>query len=109
MPKRPPSILFLGLLDISKIGPMSLTPVAFITGDIFFGFLGKRDASEESHTQTTGEALLARFTLAFARLKNAKKITPVMQAITPGPRLKVEFMKKQTRLAHRQEGKAFLV
>ena len=51
--------------------------------------------SEESHTQATGEALLARFTLAFARLKNAKKITPVMQAITPGLRLKVEFMKKK--------------
>ena len=31
-----------------------------------------------------------------------------MQAITLGPRLKVEFMKK-TRLAHRQEGKAFPV
>ena len=65
--------------------------------------------SEESHTQATGEALLARFTLAFARLKNAKKITPVIQAITPGLRLKVEYMKKKARLAHRQEGKAFLV
>ena len=32
-----------------------------------------------------------------------------MQAITLGPRLKVEFMKKKTRLAHRQEGKAFPV
>ena len=88
----------LGVLDISKIGPMSLTSVAFITGDIFFGFLGQQRQAGcergESHTQATGEALLARFTLAFARLKNAKKITPVMQAITLGPRLKVEFMKK---------------
>ena len=42
MPKRPPSIPFLGLLDISKIGPMSFTPVAFITGDILFGFLGQQ-------------------------------------------------------------------
>ena len=42
MTKRPPSILFLGLLDISKIGPMSFTPVTFITGDIFFGFLGQQ-------------------------------------------------------------------
>ena len=32
-----------------------------------------------------------------------------MQAITLGPRLKVEFTKKKTRLAHRQEGKAFPV
>ena len=35
-------------------------------------------------------------TLAFARLKNTqKKKTPVAQAITPGPRLKVEFMKNK--------------
>ena len=34
-------------------------------------------------------------TLAFARLKNAKKKTPVAQAITPRPRLKVEFMKNK--------------
>jgi len=38
-----------------------------------------------------------------------EKITLVMQAITPGQRLKVEFMKKKTILAHRQKGKAFSV
>ena len=57
-----------------------------------------------------GTKLLARFALALARLKNAKKIliiTPVVQAITPGPRLNVEFMTKKK--AHRQEGKALSV
>jgi len=44
-----------------------------------------------------------------------EKITPVMQAITPGPRSKVEFMKKnknknkKTRLVQKQKGKAFFV
>ena len=48
--------------------------------------------------------------LAFARLKNAKKKTPVAQAITPGPRLKVEFMKnKKQKKAHRQEEKVLFV
>ena len=32
-----------------------------------------------------------------------------MKAITPGQRLKVEFMKKKTILAHRQKRKAFSV
>ena len=44
-------------------------------------------------------------TLAFARLKNAKKITPAMQAITPGPRLKLEFMKKN---AQRQQSEGLV-
>ena len=48
--------------------------------------------------------------LAFARLKSAKKKTPVAQAITPGPRLKVEFMKnKKQKKAHRQEEKVLFV
>ena len=50
----------LGLLDISKIGPMSFTSVAFITGDIFFGFLGKQRQAGcergESHTSDGGSA-----------------------------------------------------
>ena len=36
-----------------------------------------------------------------------KNITPAVQAITPGPRLKVKFMKKKK--AHWQEGKALSV
>ena len=48
--------------------------------------------------------------LAFARLKNAKKKTPVAQAITLGPTLKVEFMKnKKQKKAHRQEEKVLFV
>ena len=50
----------LGVLDISKIGPMSLTPVAFITGDIFFGFLGQQRQAGcergESHSSDGGSA-----------------------------------------------------
>ena len=39
-----------------------------------------------------------------------QKITPVIQAITPGQRLKVEFMKKKNReVAQKQEGKGFSV
>ena len=37
-PKRPSSILFLGLLDTSKIRSISFTPVACITSDIFYSF-----------------------------------------------------------------------
>ena len=64
-PKRPPSILFLGLLDTSKIRSISFTPVACITSDIFSVFLVqarevKLEASEESQTQKKGR----RFSLA---------------------------------------------
>ena len=38
-----------------------------------------------------------------------QKITPVIQAITPGQRLKVEFMKKNREVAQKQEGKGFLL
>ena len=37
-PKRPPSILFLGLLDTSKFRSVSYTPVTHIRSDIFFSF-----------------------------------------------------------------------
>ena len=70
-PKRPPSILFLALLDTSKIRSISFTPVACITSDTFSVSLVRRregkleagrinlyppwlEASEESQAQDRG-------------------------------------------------------
>ena len=82
------SILFLGLLDTSKIGPIFVTPVAAITG--------KREASEESQTDATVEGAPRSLRARLHSPEKCEKITLIMQAITrPGPRLKVEFMKKK--------------
>ena len=70
------SMLFLGLLDTSKIGSISFTPVACITGDIFSLFLRRAKARRKQATRARHmrlwKALLARFALAFARLKTRK-------------------------------------
>ena len=95
---------FLGLLDTTKIDVIAFAPVACITGVIFAfwegGGVGRRQAPSgrgASDTRDGGKRLLASFALAVARLTKAKKkiITPVVQAITPGPRLNVEFWKKK--------------
>ena len=98
--KRPPSILFLGLLDTSKISAISLTvilAVAGMTGDVYSGFLGQlrqaRSGRGERDTSDGGSAPRSLHACLRSPEKR-QKITPVIQAITPGQRLKVEFMKK---------------
>ena len=59
-------------LVILEIGGFKKNKIACITGVIFSRFTGKREASEERQTRAC-LALLARFTIAFARLKDAEK------------------------------------
>lgn len=77
---RPSSMLFLGLLDTSKIGSISFTPVACITADIFSLFFRRAKASGKRERRARHmrwwKALLARI----AREKR-EKLTLVMQAV----------------------------
>ena len=81
----------------------------------FFRFFRLAKASEkrarrERHERREKRSSLVSRLSSFA-WKTPKKITPVMQGITPGQRLKVEFMKKKNtrEVAKRQEGKGFSV
>ena len=95
------SMLFLGLLDTSKIGSISFNPVACITGDIFSLSFRRakatgKQARRARHMRRWKALLAPRSLRACLRSpEKREKITLVMQAITPGQRLKVEFMKKK--------------
>ena len=69
-----------------------------MTGDVYLGFLGQlrqaRSGRGERDTSDGGSALRSLRACLRSPEKH-QKITPVMQAITPGKRLKVEFIFKK--------------
>ena len=101
-----------GVLDISKIGPMSFTPVAFITGDIFFGFLGQQRQAGcergESHTSDGGSAPRALHA-CFCSPEKREENNACHAGHHSWATIEGGIYEKKTRLAHRQEGKAFPV
>ena len=111
VPKRAQSVPFLALSATSKIGTVPFTPVAW-RRFVKLAKAGSRRARRAKLGKAEGSAphLLRPCLCSPALAKNAKKIiitpVPVTQAITLGRRLKAEFLKKNTRLAHKQEGNA---
>ena len=83
-----------------------------MTGDVYSGFLGqlRQMGSGRGERDTSDGGSAPRSLHACLRSpEKRQKITPVIEAITPGQRLKVEFMKKNREVAQKQEGKGFSV
>jgi len=69
-----------------------------MTSDVYSVFLGqlRQAGSERGERDTSDRGSAPRSLRAYLRSpEKRQKITPVMQAITPGQRLKVEFMTKK--------------
>ena len=91
---------------------MSFTSVAFITGDIFFGFLGKQRQAGcergEPHTSDGGSAPRALHA-CFRSPEKREENNACHAGHHSWATIEGGIYEKKTRLAHRQEGKAFPV